>query len=184
MTKELLCPLTFISGRRWPTSAVCSLPAALRSSSPDAEPPLPPAWHARRQGGPSLPIRASHRRTRNHLLRLRVVDLPCSSASSCRRQGKLDPPVNAGERHLCPGCSSLHRRGGPAAAGGVAQPSLLLAAGSLCASLCAGARRPPWPLPPLRKAFEERGDAILHLLSPPMQFSSPICIVCWRLCLT
>jgi hypothetical protein len=34
-----------------------------------------------------------------------------------------------------------------------------------------------------RHAFEERGSAILHLLSPRRQIASHVCLLCWRRCL-
>jgi hypothetical protein len=35
----------------------------------------------------------------------------------------------------------------------------------------------------LEYAFEERGMANLHSLSPPMQFASRVCMFCWRGCI-
>jgi hypothetical protein len=36
---------------------------------------------------------------------------------------------------------------------------------------------------PCSFAFEERGSANVHRLSPPLQICLPICLLCWRGCL-
>jgi hypothetical protein len=175
MTKELLCPLTFISGRRWPTSAVRSLPAALRSSSPDAEPPLPPAWHARRQGRPLPPHP-----------RFSSPDAEPPSPPARRRSPVLLRVVvqAAGEAR------SAGQRGGEASVPGLLlPPPSWRAGGGRRSSAAFPAPRRGLPLrrsktaPPAPPSHAEciRGE---RRCNPPMQFSSPICIVCWRLCLT
>jgi hypothetical protein len=47
-----------------------------------------------------------------------------------------------------------------------------------------GAASPPlYATRPTSFAFDERGSAVLHCLSPRSKIASPVCVLCWRHCL-